>query len=297
LDLNELVRQTIADHSRQFEKCDVHLELAPAVEPVFVDGDWHRLAQVIGNLLLNAAKFAGPGGYARVAVSTDSAAQLGAVFRVADTGIGIAPEMLTRLFQPFSQADTSLDRSKGGLGLGLVLVKGLVELHGGSIAAHSAGLGQGAEFVVRLPLAVQEVAAVEPLHILVPSGRQRMLIIDDNIDAADSLREALQLNEHEVQVAYTGPAGIAQARTLKPEIVLCDIGLPGMDGLDVARAFRADDVLKDVYLVALSGYALPEDVQRSWEAGFDQHLAKPTNLETIEKTIARIHRRTPVGGC
>jgi two-component system CheB/CheR fusion protein len=290
LDLDELVRQTIDDHRREFEKSKVHIELVPASEPVFVTGDWNRLAQVVGNLLQNAAKFTGPGGRARVAVSTDRAAKLGAVVRVADTGAGMAPEMLARLFQPFAQADTTLDRSKGGLGLGLALVKGLVELHDGSIAAHSAGLGQGAEFVVYLPLSLEEVAVAAPSRTSAPGGRQRVLIIEDNIDAADSLREALEFSEHEVEVAYTGPTGIAKARARKPEVVLCDIGLPGMDGFDVARAFRADDGLKDVHLVALSGYALPEDLQRAAEAGFDQHLAKPPNLESLEQTLARAYR-------
>jgi two-component system CheB/CheR fusion protein len=199
-------------------------------------------------------------------------------------------EMLARLFQPFAQADATLDRSKGGLGLGLALVKGLVELHGGTIAARSPGLGQGAEFVVRLPLALEEGAVDGSARssTLVPGGRRRVLIIEDNIDAADSLREALEFSEHEVEVAYNGPAGIAKARKYMPEIVFCDIGLPGMDGFDVARAFRADDALKGAYLVALSGYALPEDVQRATEAGFDQHLAKPPNLQSLEQTIARV---------
>ena len=290
LDLNELVRQTIDDHCRQFEKSDVHIELVPASEPVFVTGDLNRLAQVVGNLLQNAAKFTGPGGRTRVSVSGDRTAKLGAVVHVADTGVGMAPEMLARLFQPFAQADTSLDRSKGGLGLGLALVKGLVELHDGSIVARSAGLGQGAEFVVCLPLSLEKVATAAPLRTSAPGSRQRVLIIEDNIDAADSLREALEFNEHEVEVAYTGPAGIAKARARKPEVVLCDIGLPGMDGFDVARAFRADDALKDVHLVALSGYALPEDLQRAAEAGFDQHLAKPPNLESLEQTLARAYR-------
>ena len=261
----------------------------PPPEPVFVDGDWNRLAQVVGNLLQNAAKFTGAGGCTRVSVSTDAETKQ-AVVRVADTGVGMAPEMLARLFQPFAQADITLDRSKGGLGLGLALVKGLVELHGGTITAHSAGVGQGAEFVVRLPLALEDVPTDGPLHsrTLVPGGRRRVLIIEDNIDAADSLREALEFGGHEVEVAYTGAAGIAKARGFKPEVVFCDIGLPGMDGFEVARAFRADDALRGVYLVALTGYALPEDLQRALEAGFDQHLAKPPDLDRLEQILARV---------
>jgi two-component system CheB/CheR fusion protein len=204
-------------------------------------------------------------------------------------------EMLARLFQLFTQADTSLDRSKGGLGLGLALVKGLVEIHGGMITAHSAGLGQGAEFVVRLPLALGEGAADGPVRsrTLAPGGRRRVLVIEDNIDAAETLREALEFGEHEVEVAYNGPAGIAKAHKFRPEVVFCDIGLPGMDGFAVARAFRADDGLKGTYLVALSGYALPEDVQHALEAGFDQHLAKPPNLESLEQALARAPAAAP----
>ena len=281
-----MVRQTLADHRTQFAKNEVRVEHFPASQPVFVDGDQNRLAQVVGNLLQNAAKFTGPGGRMRVSVATDDATR-GAVVRVVDTGIGMTPEMLARLFQPFAQADATLDRSKGGLGLGLALAKGLVELHGGTITAHSAGVSQGAEFVMRLPLALEEVASESARSpTLAPSGRRRVLIIEDNVDAADSLREALELSEHKVEVAYTGPSGIAKARASKPEVVFCDIGLPGMDGFEVARAFRADDVLRGTRLVALSGYALPEDVQRAREAGFDQHVAKPPSLERLEEALA-----------
>ena len=286
LDLNQSVLHVVADHRPQFEKNEVHIEHCPAPKPVFVDGDWNRLTQVVGNLLQNAAKFTGPGGDMRVSVSTDSETKW-AVVRVADTGVGMAPEMLARLFEPFAQADTTLDRSKGGLGLGLTLAKGLVDLHGGTITAHSAGVGRGAEFVVRLALAPEETVSGEPVRprTAAPGGRRRVLIIEDNIDAADSLREALQFSEHEVEVAYTGPAGIAKARACKPEVVLCDIGLPGMDGFEVARTFRADNALKGTRLVALSGYALPEDLQRAQEAGFDQHLAKPPSMESLEEVL------------
>jgi two-component system CheB/CheR fusion protein len=288
LDLNQLVRQTLADHRPQFEKNEVGIEHSPAPpKPLFVDGDWNRLTQVVGNLLQNAAKFTGPGGHIRVSVSTDSDTKW-ATIRVADTGVGMAPEMLARLFEPFAQADTTLDRSKGGLGLGLALSKGLVELHGGAITAHSAGAGQGAEFAVRLPLALDEIVSDEPVRSRTPAsgGRRRVLIIEDNIDAADSLREALEFNEYEVEVAYTGPSGIAKSRVYKPAVVLCDIGLPGMDGFEVARSLRADGALKDTRLVALSGYALPEDLQRAREAGFDQHLAKPPSMEKLEEAMA-----------
>jgi len=194
--------------------------------------------------------------------------------------------MLRRLFEPFTQAEATLDRSKGGLGLGLALVKGLVEMHGGEVCAHSDGPGKGAEFVVELPLEATSADRASPTAVgAKPSGR-RVLVIEDNIDAADSLREVLAFGDHIVEVAYNGPEGLARAREFKPEVVLCDIGLPGMDGYQVARAFRADDTLKGVFLVALSGYALPEDLQRAQEAGFDRHLAKPPSIEKIEEALA-----------
>ncbi|MBI5542928.1 MAG: response regulator, partial [Deltaproteobacteria bacterium] len=286
LELNELVRRAMEDQRSLFEKAEVRLELQPAPRPVFVSADWNRLAQVLGNLLQNAAKFTGRGGEARITIQADEARKR-AVIRVADTGVGMTPEMVERLFQPFSQADSTLDRSKGGLGLGLALAKGLVELHGGEVTAQSAGPGKGAEFVVRIPLALEEAAPPQPGE-RAASGRRRVLIIEDNIDAADSLREVLEFDEHEVAAAYNGPAGIAKAREFRPDVVLCDIGLPGMDGYEVARAFRADEGLKGIYLVALSGYALPEDLQRAQDAGFDCHLAKPPSLEKLEQILAKV---------
>jgi two-component system CheB/CheR fusion protein len=199
----------------------------------------------------------------------------------------MSPEMVSRLFQPFSQADSTLDRSKGGLGLGLALAKGLVELHQGSVTAHSAGLGQGAEFIVRLPLAPEQAAAPQAGESAT-RRRRRVLIIEDNIDAADSLRDVLEYGEHRVEVAYNGPQGIAKAHEFLPEVVLCDIGLPGMDGYQVARVFRADAALKGAFLVALSGYALPEDLQQAQAAGFNRHLAKPPSLETLERVLADV---------
>ena len=196
--------------------------------------------------------------------------------------------MLRRLFQPFMQADATLDRSKGGLGLGLALVKGLVEMHGGEVRAHSDGPGKGAEFVVELPVDVNSAAEGKPKAASPAASHRRVLIIEDNVDAADSLREVLQLETHEVEVAYSGPEGLAMAREFRPDVVLCDIGLPGMDGYAVARAFRADEELRGVSLVALSGYALPEDLQRASEAGFCRHLAKPPDIAMLEGLLGSL---------
>jgi PAS domain S-box-containing protein len=285
VELGEIVRRTIEDHRSVFQAAEVRLELEGMPQRVFVNADADRVSQIVGNLLHNAAKFTRRHGRVVVSVSTDPGANH-AVIRVADTGVGMAPEMLGHLFEPFMQADTTLDRSKGGLGLGLALVKGLVELHGGAVEARSAGLGRGAEFVVRLPLDPDAAGADERRPAAVAKIRCRVLVIEDNIDAADSLGELLQFEDHDVVVAYNGPDGIAKAREFEPEVVLCDIGLPGMDGYEVARAFRADDALRHIRLVALSGYTLPDDVQRAYDAGFDRHIAKPPGVEKLDEVFA-----------
>jgi two-component system CheB/CheR fusion protein len=284
LDLNDLVRRTVEDHRTLFEKSGRHVAAIPTPECVRVKADPTRLVQVIGNLLLNAAKFTEPGGYTTVSVFADQVVGQ-AVLRVSDTGIGIQPDLLVRLFEPFMQADTSLDRSKGGLGLGLALVKGLVDLHGGDVRAYSEGPGKGSEFVVRLPLVAEEAVDFEASCGSTRRSGRRVLIIEDNVDAADSLREVLEFDDHEVAVAYTGPDGLAIAREFRPEVVLCDIGLPGMDGFAVARALCADDALGAPFLVALSGYAMPDDLQRAAEAGFKEHLAKPPSPERLQELL------------
>ncbi|MBN1653238.1 MAG: PAS domain S-box protein [Deltaproteobacteria bacterium] len=285
LELNEIVRRAVADHRTLFERARIRLELVPSPRPVPVFVDRTRISQIVGNLLQNAAKFTTKGGSTRVSVAMEANE---AIIRVRDDGVGIDGATLCGLFQPFMQVDKTLDRSKGGLGLGLALVKGLIELHGGSVSAHSEGLGKGTEFFVRLPLdtgAALETKAAAVQHARV---RRRVLIIDDNIDSADTLCEALALGKHEVVVAYNGPDGIAKAREFHPEIVLCDIGLPGMDGYAVARVFRADETLKGMHLIALSGYALAEDLKRATDAGFERHLAKPPSFEKLEQLLAEV---------
>jgi signal transduction histidine kinase/DNA-binding response OmpR family regulator len=283
LNLNELVQRTVDDHRAAFEKSEIRVDLATPRAAVFVIADSTRVAQLVSNLLQNAAKFTHRGGRTSVSVAKEPGS---AVVRVADDGVGMTPETVARLFQPFTQADHSLDRSRGGLGLGLALVKGLVDLHGGSVSARSEGLGKGAEFVVRLPL-----AAGPPDERGAPRARQdlaprRVLIIEDNVDAAESLREALELRQHQVEVAYNGPEGLEKTRAFRPEVVLCDIGLPGMDGYEVARALRAERAQEGAFLVALSGYALPEDLERAAQAGFQRHIAKPPNLDALEELLA-----------
>jgi PAS domain S-box-containing protein len=284
VDLNVAVGRAVEDHRSLFDEAGVSLDFAPAPRPVPVSADGTRLAQVVGNLLHNAVKYTPSGGHASVRVSVEPE---GATIRIRDDGAGIAPEILPRLFQPFTQARQSLDRGQGGLGLGLALVKGLVDLHGGSVSAHSEGLGMGSEFVVRLPLTTAATPAPEPPRASGTSTPRRVLVVEDNPDAASSLRETLCLWGHEVAVAQEGARAVECARRFRPEFILCDIGLPGMDGYGVARAVRADETLKDVRLIALTGYALPDDLRKAAEAGFEGHLAKPPKLEELSALLAR----------
>lgn len=282
LELGDLVRRTIEDHRQTFVANGIQLESRLSSEAMWLSADGTRIAQVVGNLLGNAAKFTHRGG--RVAVTLERDGD-GAVLWVRDDGEGIEPEVLGSLFQPFTQARQTLDRTRGGLGLGLALVKALVELHGGSAEATSRGPGQGAEFTVRLPLEAAPQRTAAPMESR-QFQRRRVLIIEDNVDAADSLKDVLELMGHEVAVAYDGASGIATAREFRPEILLCDIGLPEIDGFEVARRFRADPALQNVVLVALTGYALPEDRQRATEAGYAHHVAKPPSLEVLERLLA-----------
>jgi CheY-like chemotaxis protein/anti-sigma regulatory factor (Ser/Thr protein kinase) len=260
--------------------------------PLPTKGDPARLAQVVGNLLTNAAKFTPGGGRVEVSVERDGDA---AVIRVRDTGAGVEAGLLERLFDPFVQAEATLDRSKGGLGLGLSLVKGLVELHGGSVSAHSDGPGRGATFVVKLPVEDVPAAEVRPPRASSPgcgARTLRVLLIEDNADAAESLKEALAFGGHQVEIANTGFEGLAKVRGFGPDVVLCDLGLPGIDGFEVARRMRADPAV-EAPLVALSGYAGPEDLERSREAGFARHVAKPPDLDELERVLCDVSSPAP----
>jgi PAS domain S-box-containing protein len=283
LELGGLVRRTMEDHLPEFEAREIALEGHIATEPLWAEVDGTRVAQVIGNLLGNALKFTPRGGRVDLGLRREGNQ---AVLSVRDNGAGIAPEMRARLFEPFIQAPQTLDRSRGGLGLGLAMVKGLVELHGGTVDVTSAGPGRGCEFTIRLPLAAAAQVKAAPAPPVPTMPRRRVLVIEDTVDSAEALSDLLTLDGHDTQVAYDGPSGIALARDFHPDVVFCDIGLPEMDGYEVARAMRADDALRGTYLVALSGYARPEDRERSAEAGFDWHLAKPPSTDALERVIA-----------
>jgi CheY-like chemotaxis protein len=219
---------------------------------------------------------------------------------VRDTGVGMDPSMLGELFKPFSQADQTLDRSKGGLGLGLSLARGLIEAHQGTVDAHSLGIGRGATFTIRIPT-IQGVRT-SPVAVLDeearpgangdPQPHRRILVIEDNADAAESLGRVLELMGNEVVVAPDGQAALGLARRFEPEIVICDIGLPGeMNGYAVAAAFRADPELRDVRLVALTGYGREEDERRALQAGFELHLRKPADLQSLRGALAGLAAR------
>jgi CheY-like chemotaxis protein len=241
------------------------------------------LAQVVSNLLNNAAKYSDEQG--RIWLSVE-AADGEAVVRVRDTGCGIAPEVLPHVFDLFTQADRTLDRSQGGLGIGLTLVKALAELHGGSAAAASAGLGSGSEFSVRLPLA-PAASAARPASDRDRERKaatpRRVLVVDDNVDAALSLSRLLQAAGHEVEAVHDGLAALASAPKWRPEVILLDIGLPGIDGYEVARRLRSQPETRGAVLVALTGYGQDEDRRRSQEAGFDHHLVKPVERGSLQR--------------
>jgi PAS domain S-box-containing protein len=287
VELGGLVRRTMDDHLPEFEVKAIALEGHIDPGPLWAKADGTRLMQVMGNLLGNALKFTSRGGRVDVGLRREGNQ---AVLSVRDNGAGIAPEMRAHVFEPFIQAPQTLDRSRGGLGLGLSMVKGLVELHGGTVGVTSRGPGLGSEFTVRLPLVAAAQAKAEPGPPEPARHRRRILVIEDSVDAADALCDLLALDGHDAQVAYDGPTGIALARDFRPEVVLCDIGLPEANGYEVARAMRADDALRGTYLVALSGYARPEDRERSAQAGFDWHLAKPPSTEALERVVAELPR-------
>ncbi len=258
--------------------------------PIALEADPVRLTQVVGNLLTNAAKYTPPKGHIWLTAERDGD---WAVIRVRDSGIGLAPEMLSRVFELFVQVDNSVARSQGGLGIGLTLARSLVEMHGGHISARSAGVGKGSEFTVRLPLAPETVgeASSEPARRDEPRREavakpRRILVVDDNVDAAETLAMLLKLGGHSVEVAHDGATAIGMASESKPELAFLDLGMPGMDGYELARRLRADKALAGMRLVALTGWGQEEDRRRSAEAGFDLHVVKPVEPDMIEKVLS-----------
>jgi signal transduction histidine kinase len=280
-DLTELVHRTVEDYMPIFEQFGIALSAGLPERPVWASVDVTRVAQLVGNLLQNAAKFTPAAGKVELSLRpVDDWAEI----RISDTGAGIPPELLPSLFEPFMQGKQSLARTEGGLGLGLALVKGIVELHQGSVCAESGGLGQGSIFTVRLPLlAFDDVPAPpRPVEHRAVHAR-RALIVDDNKDAADSLAQLVSMFGHDAEVAYDGATALARARANPFDVVLCDLGLPGLTGYDVARALRAER--SGIRLVAISGYAQTEDIAAARQAGFEQHIAKPIDPEAVRSLL------------
>jgi signal transduction histidine kinase/ActR/RegA family two-component response regulator len=306
-DLLDVSRVTQGKVELQREKIDLDTVLAQAVETSrpLIDGRRHtltvalppaplplmadltRLSQVVGNLLNNAAKYMEEGGRIWLTAEHDGRE---AVIRVRDAGVGIPGEMLTRIFEPFTQLNRSLARSEGGLGIGLALVRSLVEMHGGKVEAFSAGLGCGSEFVVRLP-ALEEQGEAEPAPVepgqRAPRGAgRRVLVVDDNLDSAETLGTVLEIAGHEVWLAHDGEEALVLVERHRPEAVLLDIGLPKLDGYEVARRLRLDPGNDGILLVAVTGYGKEEDRDRGRLAGFDHHLVKPVDLEALRDLLA-----------
>lgn len=283
VDLREVVVRAAEDYRLAMSGRGLEFRTDLPDAKVWVDADVTRMAQVVGNLLHNTLKFTRRGDEVTLSLrALEGAAEVS----VRDTGIGIVPEFLSQLFEPFVQGKRTLARSEGGLGLGLALVKGIAELHGGAVRAESPGEGKGAQFVVLIPIVAPAVVRESPSEEVDASkNRYRVLVVDDNADGAESLAEIVELLGHSVEVAYDGPSAIEKALANPPNVVLCDIGLPGMSGYDVARALRAS-MATGMKLIALSGYAQPGDLKKALAAGFDGHVAKPFGAAEIERLLA-----------
>jgi signal transduction histidine kinase/ActR/RegA family two-component response regulator len=281
VDLSELARSgwAVLESTGTFARHVAKLE----IEPVWVNADETRMAQVIENLLTNAVRYTPAGGNVIMTIRGEGD---DAVIRVADTGIGISPTLLPRIFELFVQGERTWDRAKGGLGIGLTLVKRLVDMHSGSVDARSEGPGRGSVFTVRLPrIAVAAGSeAAEPTRFTA-TGARRVLIVEDNADARHMLRFMLELDGHEVHEAEDGITGLSQALQLQPDVAVVDIGLPGLDGRELARRLRVTEATRRMTLVAVSGYGQPEDRTLSEEAGFDMHLVKPVDAKTLIEAI------------
>jgi PAS domain S-box-containing protein len=292
--LRTIVETAVETCRSLIEGCQHELSVNMPSEPLELDGDPVRLAQVLINLLNNAARYTPPGG--RIWLTIEHTPHGGAdrdeiTVRVRDSGIGIRPEVLPHVFDMFTQGDALPQQGKVGLGIGLTLVQSLVDMHDGSVEVHSEGPGRGSEFVVRLPVAsaISDQARRSPPR----KGdvvRRRVLVVDDNADQLESLGLLFELMGHEVQMASSGPAALETANAFHPDIALIDIGLPGMNGYEVARRIRERPELRDVVLVAQTGWGQDDDQRRSWDAGFDHHLVKPVKRDTLERLVNELPR-------
>jgi signal transduction histidine kinase/ActR/RegA family two-component response regulator len=293
LDLNAIVSAAVEQVRPLIDARRHALTLQLSGEPAHVTGDRTRLVQVISNILNNAAKYTAPGGRIVLAVTVEDEQ---ATVSVRDNGVGIAPEVLPYIFDLFTQAERTPDRSQGGLGIGLALVKSLVALHGGTVHAHSEGLGQGSEFSICLPCAVRAAAEAAndggaAADAARDNGNLRVLVVDDNADAAQMLAALLEVQGHAVSVEYDARGALARARSEHPDVLLLDIGLPDMDGYELARRLRAQPENAGATLVALTGYGQNQDREEAQQAGFDHYLVKPADLNEVNEVLAQAEAR------
>ncbi|MGZ5001254.1 MAG: ATP-binding protein [Methylomonas sp.] len=287
VDLNEMIDNAVEASRPLIESRQQVLTIAQAKTPQWLEGDRIRLVQVLSNLLNNAAKYTGEGGHISLSAKT---AGSDAVIEVQDSGIGIAPEILPQIFDLFTQADHSLAHSQGGLGIGLTLVRQLVELHGGKVTAESAGMGQGSLFTVRLPGLLEDETATQsaPSEPMLPPHKLRILVVDDYADSAFSMMMLLQTEGHEVETAHCGLEALERAQIFQPQVVLLDIGLPDLDGYEGAKRLRALPETREAILIALTGYGQEEDRQRSQAAGCNHHLLKPLRFSELSALMAKL---------
>jgi signal transduction histidine kinase/CheY-like chemotaxis protein len=282
VDLGDIVEHCVATLQPRIEARRLHVEVRRQTEHAWIDGDAVRLEQVVNNVLSNAIKYTPPDGWVNVLLERDDGE---VVLRVRDSGKGIAPEMLTRIFDLFMQGDVALDRSEGGMGIGLTLVRKLTELHGGSVRAYSRGQGSGSEFVIRLPLGTPPSGIEARRPAATTSAPRHIVVVEDNADIRDLLRIKLHHLGYRVETAEDGVKGLEAVLSAKPDIALVDIGLPGLDGYDLARRVR-EELGNEVYLVALTGYGQADDRKRALEAGFDVHLTKPADMVDLQNVLA-----------
>jgi len=286
VDLATIIKAAVEASSALLERNRHQLKVTTPAQPVYVEGDLTRLTQVVANLLDNAAKYTDPGGKVWLSAEREGDS---AVIRVKDSGIGIPAEVLPRIFDMFTQAGLPLERSQGGLGVGLALVERLVLLHGGTVSAYSAGAGQGSQFTIRLPLAqAQKVPAIERREPVLPAStkRCRVLVVDDNVDSVESLAMLLRMMGHEVETASDGASGLEKAAAFKPDVAILDIGLPKVNGYELARQIREQQWSKNVTLVALTGWGQEQHRRRSEESGFNHHLTKPVEFDVLQEILA-----------
>ena len=301
VDLAEIIDMAVETSRPLIEAAGHRFEVSLPQEPVTLEVDCVRVSQVIANLLNNAAKYTDAGGQIWLTAFAESRE---VIISVRDTGVGISADMLPKVFDMFTQIGCSLDRSQGGLGIGLTLSRSLIELHGGRIDARSGGAGRGSEFVIRLPLARVDESEKLPLprsrtdeDRVGGSQSRRVLVVDDNVDSAESLALWLRLVGHEVRLVHEGLAALEEARVFRPEIVVLDIGLPDIDGYQVAELLRQEAGLEGMLLIALTGYGQDEDRQRCYDAGFDEHLIKPVDPASLEALLStRLQFDSPVSG-